>query len=179
MARIFTSLALFALALMAAALVLGLVLGDIHGRREPDVLRWATIHRLSGMAAALAIVLVDCIGMTYFIGTGRWCREVVETYELSPDLIARSVALKRRAFPWAILSLLTVIAVGALGAAADPATGRIGTQSWVVIHLSCALLGFAFIAAAFFMQVQQIAAHHQVIDEIVAEVRRIREARGL
>jgi hypothetical protein len=179
MVRIFTTLALFALVLMSAALLLGLYLGDIHGAHDPDTLRWAMVHRLLGVAAALAVVLVDSIVVTYFIGTSRWCKEVVETYRLDPDLLRRSVALKRSTFPWALLSMLVVVCVGALGAAADPMSGRVGTEHWVNIHLLGALAGLAFIAVSFYFQAQNIAAHHIVINDIVAQVRRIRQERGL
>src|SRR5215831_2165281 len=124
MVRIFTTLALLSLLAMIAALCIGLYLGDIHGVNDPDTLRWAMVHRLLGVAAALAVVLVDSIVVTYFIGTNRWCKEVVETYQLHPELIDRSVALKRRTFPWALVSMLVVVGVGTLGAAADPMSGR-------------------------------------------------------
>jgi hypothetical protein len=75
--------------------------------------------------------------------------------------------------------MLVVVAVGALGAAADPATRRLGTEHWVTPHLLGAFAGLAFVAYAYFMEAGRIAAHHGVIDEIVAEVRRIREERGL
>ena len=65
---------LFALTLLAATAVLGLWLGDLHGVTEPAVLRWGTVHRLSGVFAALSVVLVNSLTVTYFIGTGRWCR---------------------------------------------------------------------------------------------------------
>jgi hypothetical protein len=179
MTRIFITLALFALLMMGAALALGLYLGDIHGQRDPDMLHWAMVHRLLGVAAALAVVLVDSIVITYFIGTSRWCKEVVETYQLDLELLRRSVLLKRRTFPWALLSMLTVIAVGALGAAADPMSGRPGTENWVSVHLLGALAGLTFIAISFYFEAQNIAAHHIVIDDIVAQVRRIRLERGL
>jgi hypothetical protein len=177
--RIFTTLAVFAVFMVGSALALGLYLGDIHGIRDPEILRWATVHRLLGLAAALTVVLVDCISMTYFIGTGRWCKEVVDTYHLPNEFLAKSVKLKRQAFPWAIMSALAVVAVGSLGAAADPGTLRHGTEAWVNIHLIGAFLGITFIAIAFFIQGLRIAAHHQAIDDIVAEVRRIRIERGL
>src|SRR5690606_18365164 len=119
------------------------------------------------------------IAMTYFIGTSRWCKEVAETYELDPNLVRRSTQLKRSAFPWAVTSMLVVVAVGALGAAADPATRRLGTEQWVTPHMLAALAGLAYIAYAFWMEGLRIMAHHQVIVEIVAEVRKIREERGL
>jgi hypothetical protein len=179
MIRIFTTLAMFSLVMMIAALVLGLYLGDIHGVHDPDTLRWAMVHRLLGMGAALAVVLVDSIVITYFIGTSRWCKEVVETYQLDEGLISRSVGLKRKSFPWSLLSIFVVIGVAALGAAADPMTGRVGSENWVYIHLAGALAGVCFIALAFYQQGQSVAAHHTVINDIVDEVRRIRQERGL
>ncbi|HZZ27694.1 MAG TPA: hypothetical protein VFE46_06765 [Pirellulales bacterium] len=179
MIRIFTTLAWFALLMMVAALCLGLYLGDIHGQRDPMVLHLATVHRLLGAAAALVVVLVDSIVVTYFIGTSRWCKEVVETYHLDANLLRRSVLLKRRTFPWALCSMLAVVAVSALGAAADPASGRLGTEAWVSIHLVGALTGLAFIAVSFYLQAQNIASHHIVINDILTEVRRIRVERGL
>jgi hypothetical protein len=45
--------------------------------------------------------------------------------------------------------------------------------------LTGALAGVCFIAVSFYLQGQNIAAHHTVINDIVAEVRRIRQERGL
>lgn len=179
MIRIFTSLALFAVLMMTATMIVGLYVGDLHGNPDVGVKQWATIHRLMGIFAAVSVVLVNSIVVTYFIGTSRWCKEVVETYKLDPKLIARSVELKRRTFPWALLSMLTVVAVGALGAAADPATLRPGTEHWVIPHLVGAIAGLCFVAWAFFIQANRIAAHHNVITDIVAEVRRVRLEHGL
>jgi hypothetical protein len=177
--RIFASLALFAILLMATALALGLFVGDIHGSHDLQRLGWARVHRLLGVAAAIVIVLVDSITVTYFIGTSRWCKEVTEAYGLDPELAKQSVALKRRNFPWSLMSILVVIGVGMLGAAADPDTWRPGTENWVIVHLIGALAGFAFIALAFFIQGQRIAANHEVIEAVMAQVRRIRRERGL
>ncbi len=135
MVRIFTSLAVIAVGIMIAALLVGLFLGDIHGKRDAETLRWASVHRLLGVAAGILVVLVNSIVVTYFIGTSRWCKEVVETYQLNPELVRRSVALKRRAFPWALSGMLVIIGVTALGGAADPATLRQGTEWWVMPHL--------------------------------------------
>ena len=63
------------------------------------MLQAATVHRLMGVATAMVVVLVNSIAVTYFIGTGRWCKEVVETYRLDSDLVRRSSAFKRGPFP--------------------------------------------------------------------------------
>lgn len=185
MIRIFFSLAVVALACMAVALILGLAIGDLQSAHElgPEALREvldrASMHRLAGLGAALVVILVNSIAVTYFVGTSRWCKEVVEMYQLDPALLARSQALKRRAFPWAVSSMLAVVALAALGAAADPGTGLPRTADWVLPHFLAALAGMAYVCLAFFVQAGNIRAHNGVIGEIVAEVRRIRIERGL
>jgi hypothetical protein len=177
--RIFGSLAWFALVMMGASLILGLSVGDLYQDRSVDTLRWATVHRLTGVAAALMVVLVNSIVVTYFIGTSRWCKEVSETYGLARSLVLRSTRLKRRTFPWAVMGMLTVVGVIALGGAADPATGRPGTQWWATPHMLGAFAGLMLVAWAFRVQWQNIAANQQVIADIMAEVREIRQKRGL
>ena len=179
MTRIFISLAWFALILTAATLIVGLSVGDLHRDHSADALRWATVHRLSGVASALAVVLVNSIVVTYFIGTSRWCKEVSETYRLEPSFLQRSTALKRRTFPWAVMGMLTVVGMIALGGAADPATGRPGTENWVTPHLLGALGGLMLIGWSFFVEWTNIFANHLVIADVLAEVRRIRLEHGL
>jgi hypothetical protein len=178
MTRIFTTLALFAFAFAAATMIIGLSI-DLYGNPTAADKQWAQVHRLAGVGAGIAIVFVSSIVMTYFIGTSRWCKEVAETYQLDPQFIRRSTALKRRAFPWALLTMLAAVAIVALGGAADPGTMRPNTESWVIPHLVGALVGMAFVAAAFLVQWRYIAANHEVINEVMAEVRRIRSERGL
>ena len=166
-------------ALLVATACLGLWLGDLHGQTDPRVLRWATVHRLSGVLTALVIVLVNSMGVTYFIGTGRWCREAVETYGLDDSFIDRSRGLKRSAFPYALLGMLGVVAIVALGGAADPASGRPGTQAWVTPHLVGSLGIGAGIAICFLGQLPKIRGQSSLIDEVMAAVYRARAARGL
>lgn len=180
MSRIFLVLAWFALALVATALLLGLLMGDdLRQRPSEATLVWARVHRLTGVAAALAVVLVNSIVVTYFVGTSRWCKEVVETYRLPAELIVQSNRLKRRTFPWATASMLAVVGVVALGGASDPATGRPGSEQWVTWHLLGALGGLAFVATSFIVEWNQIYAHHAVIGQIVQRVQRVRRERGL
>jgi hypothetical protein len=179
MERVFSRVAMFAVALLAATAGLGLWLGDLHGQTDPQVLRWGTVHRLSGVLAALLVVLVNSMAVTYFFGTGRWCREVVETYGLDPAYIDRSRTLKRRAFPFALLGMLAVVAIVALGGAADPASGRPGTQDWVTPHLVGAVTLVAAIAWLFQLQLPNMRRQHELIEDVLGEVRAVRNARGL
>jgi hypothetical protein len=182
METMFSRAALFAVALMAATAGLGLWIGDLHDTTDPAVLRWGTVHRLSGMFAALVVLLVNSISVTYFIGTGRWCREVVEAYGLSPELVDRSRRLKRAAFPFAVMGMLAVVVIVALGGAADPGGGLAGpggSRDWVTWHLVGGIGLAALIAWCFQAQVPPIRQQHALIDDVMTEVRRERAARGL
>lgn len=179
MATMFSRAAWFAVALLVATAGLGLWLGDLHGVTDPARLRWGTVHRLSGVFAALVVVLVNSLTVTYFIGTGRWCREVVEAYGLDAAFIDRSRRLKRSAFPLALLGMLAVVGIVALGGAADPATGRRGSADWVTPHLVGGIGLAALIAWLFQAQVPRIRGQQDLIDDVMSAVRREREARGL
>lgn len=179
MTRIFVTLAWFALVMMGATLVIGLAIDNLHSDHSPEMLRWATAHRLFGVATALTVVLVHSIVVTYFIGTSRWVKEVSEAYGLGRDYILRANTLKRKTFPWAVMGMLAVVGVIALGAAADPATGLPHTADWVIPHLVGAIVGILFIGYTYFLEWNNIHANHLVIAEVLAEVHRIRAERGL
>jgi len=139
----------------------------------------ASVHRLFGLAAAVIVMLVNSVAITYFVGTSRWCREVVDTYRLETSLVMRSARLKWRTFPLAVVGMLTIVVVAALGAYSDPMTGRPGTWDSLDWHLTGAMTGIAVIAGIFYIQWINIAANNVVISEIMEQVRRIRAERGL
>ena len=74
---------------------------------------------------------------------------------------------------------LAVVTIVALGGAADPASGRPGTEQWVTPHLLGGLGLAAAIAWCFQAQVPQIRRQHALIEEVMAEVRESRRRRGL
>lgn len=168
---------------MAATLLLGLSLGDVRNPADETTQRWATVHRLSGVAAGLCVVLVDSIVITYFVGTSRWCKEVVETYRLDRGLILRSTRLKRRTFPISTVSMLAVVGVVALGGAADPAASLQlkppGGLTWANIHLIGAIAGLALVGLGFVVQRNNMEANHEIVGEVMEAVRQVRLERGL
>lgn len=179
MEKMFAWVATFAVALMVATAGLGLWIGDLHGQTDPAILRWGTVHRLSGVLAALVVVLVNSMSVTYFIGTGRWCREVVETYGLPAAFIVRSKQIKRSSFPFALIGMLSVVAIVALGGAADPAAGRPGSENWVTPHLLGGIGLAGLIAACFQAQRLRIRQQQGLIADLLAAVYEIRRSRGL
>ena len=196
MPRIFLSLAVIAISLVAVALIYGLVGGDYNAlsqelrtaddaardgvltRLEP-VQRHVRVHMLIGILATLVAVLVQSIGITYFIGTGRWCKEVVTTYGLSDELTQRSTQLKREAFPFAMLGIATTLVIAAFGAAADPGTLRATTAKWVAPHYWASIVGIIVLAAALWRQTSALVKNQQLIDAVLEEVGQVRKARGL
>lgn len=136
-------------------------------------------HRLVGILAALVGILVQCVAVTYFIGTARWCKEVVEAYGFEQDFIARSAKLKRRAFPWSLLGILTLLGIVSLGAAADPATLRSTTADWVVPHFWAAMLGTAVVVYCLIQQAGKIHQNNGLVREITTAVADERARRGL
>ena len=180
MVTVFSRMAWFAVALLVATAGLGLWIGDLHGATDPRLLRWATVHRLSGVLTALVVVLVNSMAVTYFIGTGRWCREVVETYGLDAALVERSKRLKRGAFPFAVIGMLSMVGIVALGGAADPGGGfAAASREWVSWHLIGGIGLAAVIAWCFQAQLPAIRGQHNLIDQVMAAVRSERAARGL
>jgi hypothetical protein len=190
--RIFITLAAFALVFMLATFAVGLSLrsGNLRDRADTATQQRGTVHRLSGIAAGLVVVLVNSIVATYFIGTSRWCKEVSETYSLPGEYVASSTRLKRRTFPLCVAGMLTAVGIVALGGAADPGAivpspeslfgwRSLASVSWANVHFLAAGLGIALIVLIFVRQWNNIDANHEVIEGVLAEVRRIRAARGL
>jgi hypothetical protein len=181
MTRIFLTLASLSIILLVAAMMMGLSMGDLYERPVPsrETLHWATLHRLTGVAAALMVVFVESVVVTYFIGTSRWCKEVVETYRLDRSAVSASNQLKRRTFPWALAGMLGVVVVIALGGAADPASLQPNTKAWANWHLTGAFLGIGLVGWTYLVAWNNIVANHAIITTLVAEVARFRQDHGL
>lgn len=185
LARIFTVLTLVALFAVGGTLMLGFGLRSVDIRDPADntAQGMATVHRLCGIAASIAVVFVNSIVLVYFIGASRWCKEVSDAYQLDTSLVRRSNALKRRAFPFAVGNMLVVVGIIALGGAGDPAgTFRAAApfgMAWKELHFAAAAGGLCFIAWASFVIANNIRENHLVVTEVMARVKAIRDERGL
>lgn len=141
-------------------------LGQMRSHFQPHI--WL------GIVAALVTILVNCISVTYFIGTSRWCREVVDAYNLDPALAQQSRSLKRRSFPFAFLGMITTLGIISLGAASDPGASLASPAAWVMPHFLMAWIGTLIISAAFYFQMIAIGENYRVINRILDEANRIR-----
>ena len=141
---------------------------------------WMTLHMLLGSVAALLSVLVSSITITYFVGTSRWCKEVCETYQLSAALAEKSTRLKRSTFPWTLAGIGAIILVVGLGAAADPSGANWRQSAALVLpHYVAAMACLVVVAVSYWVQGSRISDNYRVIEEILDEVRRVREERNL
>ena len=137
------------------------------------------LHIWVGMSAALVTLLVNSIAVTYFIGTNRWCREVVDAFSLDQGLAQRSQRLKRNAFPYSLIAILLIILIASFGAAADPVTLNPDAADWVEYHWGLAMLGIAVIGGCLFAQVALIGKNYELIKEILVAAEEERERRSI
>src|ERR1700693_600070 len=78
------------------------------------------VHFCLGLFTAVGTLLVHCLIFTYFLGTGRWVKEVTLAYQLPDEPWHKETReLKRRAFPVALAAMLITIATAAAGAGAQ------------------------------------------------------------
>jgi hypothetical protein len=168
MARLFRILAL----LNSLALVATLAVGTASKLDSHE--RWYLTHFTLGLFTAIGTLLVHCLIFTYFLGTGRWVKEVGLAYALpDADLPRRTRDLKRTTFPPALLAMLITIATAAAGAGA-----QLREWPWYV-HGALAVATLVVNLWAFRIELRHLAANGQVLDSVMAEVERIRAGHGL
>jgi hypothetical protein len=166
MAHLFIILAsLNALALTATFLV-----GLISKFGGVDLL---VVHFTLGLFTAIGTLLVHCIIFTYFLGTGRWVKEVGMAYDLPDELPRRTRELKRSSFPPALFAMLITIAAAAAGAGQ-----QVEVWPWW-LHLMLAVATLAINLWAFFAEYRDVSLNSAVLDAVLVEVDRIRAERGL
>lgn len=164
------------LTLVPLALLAALAAGWLAKSLEPLPSKHALylVHFLCGLFTALGVLFVHCIVFTYFLGTGRWVKEVGLAYELPDAALPRETReLKRTAFPAALRAMLIVIAAVAAGA------GRQLTGWHWTIHYSLAIATMHLNLCAFVVEYRCLSRNADVIAAVLDEVDRIRAERGL
>src|SRR6266851_1252539 len=172
MTRIFTILAAVDTLLLFLSYGFGVASKLSAGARTGHPTFW--LHFLLGLTTAMMTLLVHCLIFTYFLGTGRWVKEVKLAYDLPDAPLPRLTReLKRRVFPPALFAMLTVIATGAAGAAA-----QVDVWRWE-IHATLATLTLLVNLWAFRIEYHCLQTNVGVLDEVMREVDRLRAERGL
>jgi hypothetical protein len=163
MKRIFLGLA----AVNGAALLASFVSGFWF----PDA---PVLHFTLGLYTVILNLGLHCLIFIYFLGTGRWVKEIALAYQLPDEPLPKLTReLKRRTFPPALAAMLVPIAAAAAG---------MGTQmrEWPW-WLHALLAGASLLVNAWACWVEYVAVRTNgtALDEVLAEVDRIRVAQGL
>ena len=132
------------------------------------------LHFLFGLFTGIGTILTHCLVVTYFLGTGRWVKEVTLAYDL-PDAPwhKRTRDLKRETFPLVHAAVLLTIGTAAAGAGAQ-------LQGWPwTLHFGLALAALAVNVWTFRLEYRGVAENAGLLDAVLREVDRIRAERGL
>ena len=179
MVRIFVTLGAVSTVLLVVAFALGLSIGDGNSGDVTVQSGNTHYHVLTALFGLIVAFLVHAIVLTYFVGTGRWVEETSNAYKLPEGWKQQGRTLKYRTLPSMVVALLLLILAGVFGAAADVGfTGWLGLSA-ATIHL---LVVVVALIVNLLVNIQEFhAIHHngQLIDGVMQEVRRIRQARGL
>jgi hypothetical protein len=132
------------------------------------------IHFLLGLFAVSFALFVHCLVFIYFLGTGRFVKEVARAYRIPDDPLPKQTReLKRATFPASLLAAVVTIAAAVAGGAA-----QFRAWPWQV-HLSLGMVAVVVNAWAAVIEVRSVQVNLEVLDEVMREVDRIRAEAGL
>jgi hypothetical protein len=173
MTRIFSTLALLNTVALLATYLVGVASKLRDGVLHPEDAAYL-VHFVLGLFTAVGTLLVHCLIFTYFLGTGRWVKEVTLAYGLPDEPWHKETReLKRKAFPPALIAMLITIAAAAAGAGAQ-------LQEWRwEVHGSLATLALLVNLGAFALEYRYVSRNAVVLDGVLHEVDRVRADRGL
>jgi hypothetical protein len=173
MTRTFSTLAILLTLGLAATIASGLWSFFLPGdaRLKQDIF---LVHFHLGLWTSIGCLLVHCLIFTYFLGTGRWVKEVGLAYRLPDEGLPKTTReLKRGTFPPALFAMLIAIFTSAAGAG-------VMFQSWPwYVHAAGAVLTLLINLWAFRVEYRNVAANAAVIQAVLDEVDRMRRAQGL
>ena len=117
MTRIFLTLAVLDGLALTASFSFG-VASKLREAIQNEVDPTWLYHFHFGLWSAVLTLLVHCLIFTYFLGTGRWVKEVGLAYDLPDEpLLKLTRTLKRQTYPVALIAMLVPIGTAAAGAA--------------------------------------------------------------
>ena len=182
MKRIFFTLVIVANTAIVAAFVLGWLIDDPKSL-DSAVQSRVSWHLTTAMAATVFAMLLHAITLTYFMGTGRWLEETSRAYKLDSAFHGENQSLKYRVIPGMATCILLLVATGAFGAAADPAS-PVGFQGFFempasTIHFLIAAITIGLNLMVNLTEYGAISQNGDLVNRVVDEVRRIRVEKGL
>jgi MFS family permease len=175
MTQILARLSAVNLALLLAALLGGWLSQARGGLTDPADPVYP-LHQYLGLFAVVFNLGVHCLIFIYFLGTGRWVKEVAAAYGLPDEpWPKRTRQLKRRTFPPSLLAMLLPIGVAAAGMAQLQHRAE-----WApALHTGLAILAVGVNVWALRVAYRDVRTNGELIDAVMREVDRIRAERGL
>lgn len=182
MVRFFLPSAFMSTVALLVAMVLGLSIDDPKVA-TPSVQAGVQWHFFAALLAMILVTFVHAIVLTYFMGTGRWIEETSNAYQLPASYFQQNQSIKYRTIPPMVIAFLLLLGAGALGAAADPASpmqfkGGMGLSA-ATIHLIATITAVLANVAVHYLQFLSLERNGDVVDQVLAEVKRIRLEKGL
>ena len=173
MNRIFIGLAGLHLIAMCVAAELGTLVAANGARSD-----WMMWHWHAGFWTSLLTLLVHSIVLTYFVGTGRWVREVGTVYGFDGVWVRRTWRTKLHAIPLIVASMLMAVVTAALGASVDPGS-TVRLESWMGIpaahlHRYSAIALFLVNLVSYWFEYAALRANATTISEVMEQVERVR-----
>ncbi len=173
MSQILARLAAVTLLSLAVTFAVGLasfLRGSAANPDDPTYL----LHFSLGLFSVLLALAVHCLIFIYFLGTGRWVKEVAIAYRIPDDPLPKLTRdLKRRTFPPALFAMLVPIATAAAGTAAQ-------RHEWPwYYHAALAVATLLVNGWAFAVELRNVRINAGVIDGVMRDVERLRAEAGL
>ncbi len=162
MGRIYVGLAAWNLLFLTSAAVLGFLRGGLVAPR---------VHFYAGLFAAIFCLLIHAIVFAHFIGSGKWIKKGAEAAAM-PDVLAivkRTKRFKGKVFPFALFSMLFVLATAVLGGGADQAPGAdpgVAPPVSPVVHLVFAMVTLAMNVVATLLERSAILENGALIARV-------------
>jgi len=150
-----------------------------QGKDSYEALNTYLIHFCLGMFTVIFNLGLHCLVFIYFLGTGRWVKEVAIAYKLpdepNPKLTRE---LKRRTFPVALLAMVIPICTAAAGMH-QQMDGR-PAESWrIFLHLGLAVVSILVNVWALWVEYRDVSINVEVLDRVMVDAERIRAEQGL
>lgn len=177
MKQIFAFIACLGNAALLVTLWLGWSIQDASSLSE-TARQQVSHHFLFALASTTFALFVHAVVLTYFMGTGRWIQETSEAYRFAGAAREQNIKLKYQVIPGMMLCLGLILATGAFGAIADPASNTQMEYS-STIHFTLAVTLVVVNLTVNLIQYQAISRNTKLVDRVYQEVLTVRRERGL
>lgn len=121
-------------------------------------------HFVVALGATVLTLLVHCLVLLYFMGTGKSLQEAVDAHKLDPEIITWTRTAKRRVFPLLGAAAVTTVATAIVGGGVD--TGKVPA----LVHGALGTLAVVLNVWAFYRQILVIGENSVIIGDVKKKI---------